>query len=119
MRRIKVAESKSKQRLLAAAGQLFADHGFDIVSVRDITKLAKANVAAINYHFGSREGLLALVMVRYLGPIITDRLARLDELGRKEVPLERFNHELHESYESRRSLWKWLEPKLMVDARCR
>ena len=78
----------TKDRLLQAAMAEFAEHGFRDTTVAAISEAAGANIAAINYHFGSREGLLALVMVRYLGPIISDRLARLDELGRKEVPLE-------------------------------
>ncbi len=81
-----------KRNLLDAAEQLFADRGFESVSVRDITALAKANVAAVNYHFGSRPGLIALVVTRYISPINEERLARLDKLERsypgKAVPLE-------------------------------
>jgi AcrR family transcriptional regulator len=73
----------TKQRLVEAAEALFADEGFDRVSVRDITTKAGANVAAVNYHFGSREGLLAIVMARYINPVNEERLARLDALERK------------------------------------
>lgn len=76
-------QSKSKRNLLDAAEQLFADRGFDAVSVRDITQLAKANVAAVNYHFGSRDGLIATVVTRYITPVNEDRLARLENLERK------------------------------------
>lgn len=78
-------ESKvaTKQRLIEAAEALFADEGFDRVSVRDITHKAAANVAAVNYHFGSREGLVAVVMARYINPVNEERLARLDALERK------------------------------------
>lgn len=92
MREIKFPQSESKRRLLDAAEQLFADRGFEAVSVRDVTQLAKANVAAINYHFGSRDGLIALVVTRYITPINQERLVRLDALERKwsgkAVPLE-------------------------------
>ena len=92
MREIKFPQSESKLRLLEAAEQLFAERGFETVSVRDVTQLAKANVAAVNYHFGSREGMVALVVSRYLIPVNEERLARLDALGRKwsgkAVPLE-------------------------------
>ena len=67
----------TKQRLIEAAEALFADEGFDRVSVRDITTKAAANVAAVNYHFGSREGLVAVVMARYINPVSEERLARL------------------------------------------
>ncbi len=73
----------TKQRLIDAAEALFADEGFDRVSVRDITTKAAANVAAVNYHFGSREGLVAVVMARYINPVNEERLARLEALERR------------------------------------
>lgn len=92
MREIKFPQSESKRRLLDAAEQLFADRGFEVVSVRDVTQLAKANVAAINYHFGSRDGLIALVATRYITPVNEERLVRLETLERKwagkAVPVE-------------------------------
>jgi AcrR family transcriptional regulator len=92
MREIKFPQSESKRRLLDAAEQLFADKGFEVVSVRDITQLAEANVAAVNYHFGSRDGLIALVVTRYITPVNEERLVRLEALERKwsgkAVPLE-------------------------------
>lgn len=92
MREITFPQSKSKLRLLDAAEQLFAEKGFESVSVRDVTQAAKANVAAVNYHFGSRDGMIALVVVRYITPINQERLVRLDALegkwGAKAVPLE-------------------------------
>ncbi len=39
------------------AAHLFAEHGFDNVTVRDICQQARANVAAVNYHFGGKSGL--------------------------------------------------------------
>jgi AcrR family transcriptional regulator len=47
----------TRQRLLDAAEQVFADKGFKAASVRDICRLAGANVAAVNYHFGNKERL--------------------------------------------------------------
>jgi AcrR family transcriptional regulator len=92
MREIKLPQSEPKRRLLDAAEQLFADKGFDVVSVRDVTQLAKANVAAVNYHFGSRDGLIALVVTRYMMPVNEERLARLETLEKKwsgkAIPLE-------------------------------
>ena len=84
--------SEPKRRLLEAAETLFADRGFDAVSVRDITKEAGANVAAVNYHFGGRDGLIGLVVLRYVTPVNEERIARLDAAERnhagKVVPLE-------------------------------
>jgi AcrR family transcriptional regulator len=98
MREIKLSESLPKQRLLAAAEQLFAEKGFESVAVRDVTQLAKANVAAVNYHFGSRDGLVALVIARHLAPLNQERLEWLDVLERKApgkvVPIEEIIHAL-------------------------
>ena len=92
MREMTIPESGSKRKLLDAAEQLFAEKGFEAVSVRDITQLAKTNVASVNYHFGSRDGLLALVMTRYMNPVTEERLVRLEALEKKwsgkSVPLE-------------------------------
>lgn len=92
MRELIIPESGAKRRLLDAAELLFAEKGFEAVSVRDITQLAKTNVAAVNYHFGSRDTLLTLVMLRYMTPVAEERMARLDFVeGRwygKSVPLE-------------------------------
>ncbi len=92
MREIKFPQSKSKLRLLDAAEQLFAERGFESVSVRDVTQLAEANVAAVNYHFGSRDGLVGLVIARYITPVNEERLARLEALEKKwsgkAVPIE-------------------------------
>ena len=83
MRSVTLPESASKRKLLDAAEQLFADKGFEAVSVRHITQLAKTNVAAVNYHFGSRDELLSLVMMRTLFPISEERLALLESVERK------------------------------------
>src|SRR5215204_475404 len=48
---------KTKQRLLEVAGAVFAEQGYKNATVREICKRAEANVAAINYHFGDKQGL--------------------------------------------------------------
>lgn len=83
MRELTIPESGPKRKLLDAAEQLFAEKGFEAVSVRDITNLVKMNVAAVNYHFGSRESLLTLVILRYAAPVNEERLARLESAERK------------------------------------
>jgi TetR/AcrR family transcriptional regulator, regulator of cefoperazone and chloramphenicol sensitivity len=57
-----VNERDTRERLIEAAGQLFADHGFKKVTVREICAAARANVAAVNYHFGDKLGLYTEVV---------------------------------------------------------
>src|SRR6516225_2469216 len=76
------AGHETRTRLLDAAEQLFAERGLDAVSVRDITELADANTAAIHYHFGSKQDLIAAVLARRaaaMGERREELLDRLDE----------------------------------------
>lgn len=65
-------------RILHAAEEAFADKGFDGVSLREITRRAKVNLAAVNYHFRTKENLYAEVLRHRIRPINEARLARLD-----------------------------------------
>ncbi len=75
--------SDTKRRILDAAEQLIGDKGFPSTSMRDITKAASVNLASVNYHFGSKEALLAAVLERRLQPINERRLQLLDEIERQ------------------------------------
>jgi len=77
----------TKQRILDSAERLFADHGFEGTSLRTIIADAKVNLAAIHYHFRSKEALLDAVILRRLGPINRERLDLLDVCERKGHPL--------------------------------
>jgi TetR/AcrR family transcriptional regulator len=59
-----------RQRILTAARELFAQHGYEGTSVRDITARAKANLAAITYHFGSKEALFHAVISSVAEPLV-------------------------------------------------
>ncbi|NGO43846.1 TetR/AcrR family transcriptional regulator [Streptomyces ureilyticus] len=70
----------TRERLLDAAERLFAEHGFAATSLRTVTVTAGANVAAVNYHFGSKEGLLRAVVDRAMTSVNGERLRLLEEL---------------------------------------
>ena len=59
-----------RARLLTAAREAFARHGFDGASVRDITAAAGVNLGAITYHFGSKDALYAQVIETLVGPMV-------------------------------------------------
>ncbi|MCC6391972.1 MAG: helix-turn-helix transcriptional regulator, partial [Bryobacterales bacterium] len=67
----------TKDRILDAAELLFANHGFDATSLRMITAQASVNLAAVNYHFQSKEALLDATIARRAIPINRRRLELL------------------------------------------
>ena len=73
----------TKERVLDAAEQLFARVGYHAASLREITTLADVNLAAVNYHFGSKEALLEAVIVRRLTPLNEIRRGLLEALLQK------------------------------------
>jgi AcrR family transcriptional regulator len=72
-------EAATKAQVLAAAERLFALHGFQNVSVRDITAEAGVNLASVNYHFGSKDALLFEIFRRRTAELNRDRARMLHE----------------------------------------
>ena len=67
----------TKDRILGAAEELFAQHGFAGTSLRQVTSRADVNIAAVNYHFGSKENLVNEVFRRRMDEMSAQRLAQL------------------------------------------
>ena len=84
-------QQDTKHQIIDVAQRLFAEDGFETVSLRHITAEAGVNVAAVNYHFGSKEGLIDAVVERRIRPVNEERLRLLDELevefGEEAPPL--------------------------------
>lgn len=76
----------TRQRILGAAEELFAERGFAGASLRQVTAAAKVNLAAVNYHFGSKDNLIEEVFRRRLDELSRRRLERLAEVNRAAAP---------------------------------
>lgn len=70
-----MSQADTVTRILDSAEQLFAEKGFAETSLRMITTRAKVNLAAVNYHFGSKKDLIQAVFARFLTPFT----AKLDK----------------------------------------
>jgi TetR/AcrR family transcriptional regulator, regulator of cefoperazone and chloramphenicol sensitivity len=82
--------SDTRERLLQAAGEVFARSGFREATVREICQLADANVAAVNYHFGNKEGLYSSVL-KYAMRSAMQKFPLDMGLNEKSTPLERLD----------------------------
>ena len=73
-------QKETKTRILDAAEHLFAENGYHGTSLRMITSAAEANLASVNYHFGSKEALIQAVIERRLLPLNQLRVKRLEAI---------------------------------------
>ena len=74
-------KSDTKIKILDAAEKLFGMNGFEATSLRDITAEAQVNLAAVNYHFQSKESLIDAVIARRVEPVNRHRMELLDAAG--------------------------------------
>ena len=70
----------TKEKLLDHAEQLFAEKGIQATSIRDITQNTGVNIASVNYHFGSKDGLVEQVLERRIIPLNQARVERLQQV---------------------------------------
>jgi len=73
-------QHETQTRILDAAEELFMQHGFEGASMRMLTAKAGVNLAAINYHFGSKDALIEAVFRRRLDAMNAERIAELERL---------------------------------------
>lgn len=78
---------QTQKRILDAAEELFMQHGFEGTSMRMLTAQAGVNLAAVNYHFGSKDALIEAVFRRRLDPMNAERIAELERLQQDGRPL--------------------------------
>ncbi len=81
-----MAQPDTLSRILDAAEILFADKGFAETSLRQITGRAGVNLAAVNYHFGSKKSLIQAVFARFLDPFCQHLTLALDQRDAEQLP---------------------------------
>jgi len=77
-----MSKNDTKDRIVSAAERLFSERGFAGTSLRTVTSEAGVNLAAVHYHFGTKDALLRAVFTRRIEPVNRQRLQRLDALER-------------------------------------
>lgn len=75
-----MANGDTVERILRAATILFAERGFAETSLRTITGMADVNLAAVNYHFGTKKSLIQAVFSQFLAPFCRELERRLNEM---------------------------------------
>jgi AcrR family transcriptional regulator len=76
----KESQEDTRGRILQVASDLFAAQGFEATTLREITQAAKANLAAVNYHFRSKDELVASAIEAAVRPIVAARMMALDNV---------------------------------------
>ncbi|QOC21626.1 TetR/AcrR family transcriptional regulator [Wenzhouxiangella sp. AB-CW3] len=76
----------TRDRILDSAERLFAEQGFHVATLRQITQEAGVNLAAVNYHFGSKQALMRAIFKRRLDALNAARMKQLDEALRSDPP---------------------------------
>ena len=80
MNQVVAKPASTKDRILDAAERLLAKKGFKATSLRAITAEAEVNLAAVNYHFQSKEALIRAVIARRIGSVNERRISMLDAI---------------------------------------
>jgi AcrR family transcriptional regulator len=81
------SSTETKEQIITVAEEMFAEHGFVGTTLRNVVSKAGVNIAAVHYHFGSKEELFRAVVARFAHPVVEQELNLLSELkARDELP---------------------------------
>jgi len=107
MRSRKQSQSETRQRLLDAAGELFAEKGFRLTGTREICRKAGTDIAAIHYHFGNKENLYEAVL-RYADNLLVDAIPTFAASRSREARLrEMIEWVLAQCFAQGQPEWRW------------
>lgn len=84
----------ARECLLTTAMRLFAEKGFDAVSVRDICSKSKTNISLVSYYFGGKEGLYKSVLQEHMSRFRSQLEAAMDRFGNEKMTPEVFQREI-------------------------
>ena len=76
----------TKQKIMDTAAELFAEEGYSAISLRRIISKAGVNLAAVNYHFGTKQDLLDRIIVQKIRPLNDQRMNLLDQFEAEAAP---------------------------------
>jgi AcrR family transcriptional regulator len=77
---VSTTTTDTKEQIISVAERLFAERGFAGTTLRNVISEAEVNLAAVHYHFGSKEDLFRAVVARFARPIVEQELALLKQL---------------------------------------
>lgn len=103
----KKSQAETRQRLLDAAGELFAEKGFRLAGTREICRKAGTDIAAIHYHFGNKENLYEAVL-RYADNLLVDAIPTFAVSRSREARLrEMIEWVLAQCFAQGQPEWRW------------
>jgi AcrR family transcriptional regulator len=103
------AQAETRQRLLDAAGELFAEKGFRLAATREICRKAGTDIAAIHYHFGNKDNLYEAVL-RYADRLLSDAIPDFSaspERSREARLREMIEWVLKQCFAQGQPAWRW------------
>jgi len=109
-------QESTKEQILNATLELIAEKGFPNLTIREIADRAGANVAAVNYHFGSKEGLLGAVLQQEVACKVTALKAIRESSDIPRVKLRRFLKEHAENMRRHPGLYQSLFSRVLANA---